>query len=606
MAAQTDTGGIRFVAHRGTSMLPVLRPSDLLELEPSQPAHSPVPGDIVLFDAPDSGVATVHRVVSVAAGGLRTRGDNSRCSDPWIVPVESIKGSIRAVWRNGVRVPLECRLAPWKVRLRFHTRQTARFLLWPARLGYRLLAHSGAIRYLCPKSILPQPVAFAESGRPSYMLVSAGRRVGQFDHSSGTWHIDAPYRLLVDERRLPCYRADDLRGIDAAISVHDRVLCRWLNLSSPVRVDLVAGWSDDSWAALANRATGADLASLLYKRVCSGSVEVPQTIRERLRHEHLRNAARTVAVEQNLSGALRALRAEGIDTIALKGADLAWAYYPGPSSRPIADVDLLLHRPDIPRAREVLRAQGDGRLGLPDFDLHWTIGVHEYGPARALEDLWVRSVPCTIAGVETSRLDPLDCVVMLSLHLAANHVFGMGALKSLCDVCLVVERNPDVMDAHELAERASAWRATNSVWVSMELVGRLFESPRCASIAQELRPADANDGRITESCRRLFAEGQSVSMQLSPEFWSVLFGATLRARARALQALLFPSKHRLLNDFAQGNHADSLPACAGRRNQRIGCYIDAAVGLVCGNADVREAFRQERLNTALRAWLRSS
>jgi SOS-response transcriptional repressor LexA len=85
---------------RGDSMHPVIREEDVLHVEPTVPFAA---GDVVLVLA-ERGL-TAHRVVSMDAETLLTRGDNAPAADP-PVPVSKVLGVVTHVERDGGRLPV--------------------------------------------------------------------------------------------------------------------------------------------------------------------------------------------------------------------------------------------------------------------------------------------------------------------------------------------------------------------------------------------------------------------------------------------------------------------------------------------------------------------
>ena len=69
--------------------------------------------------------------------------------------------------------------------------------------------------------------------------------------------------------------------------------------------------------------------------------------------------ARANRLLETLAATVRALRAAGVEVVALKGAVLASFHYPDPALRPMGDLDLLLTDPrDLARATEALGGAG--------------------------------------------------------------------------------------------------------------------------------------------------------------------------------------------------------------------------------------------------------
>ncbi len=66
----------------GDSMSPCIRGSDVVTLEPIDDRELRL-GDVVAFPRPD-GRLVIHRVVTLEAKRLRTRGDATSAADAWI------------------------------------------------------------------------------------------------------------------------------------------------------------------------------------------------------------------------------------------------------------------------------------------------------------------------------------------------------------------------------------------------------------------------------------------------------------------------------------------------------------------------------------------
>jgi hypothetical protein len=86
---------------------------------------------------------------------------------------------------------------------------------------------------------------------------------------------------------------------------------------------------------------------------------LPSALSDFLFEESLHSEARARRLFETLSGTIRALRAAGVEVVALKGAALAFFHYPDPALRPMGDLDLLLRDPrDLARATEALAGAG--------------------------------------------------------------------------------------------------------------------------------------------------------------------------------------------------------------------------------------------------------
>jgi hypothetical protein len=84
---------------RGHSMFPFVRDGDVLTISPIGP-ESLRCGDVVAVALPVSGRLAVHRIVSLSASSVVTRGDNVRRPDGR-VPLRDVLGRVARVERRG-------------------------------------------------------------------------------------------------------------------------------------------------------------------------------------------------------------------------------------------------------------------------------------------------------------------------------------------------------------------------------------------------------------------------------------------------------------------------------------------------------------------------
>ena len=211
---------------RGPSMWPTLQAGDLLEVVPPGRWRAVLVGDVVCRAGDD--VDVVHRVVArrAAPGGrvlLRTRVDNNTLFDAQPVSADALHGIVIGAWRDGRRIRVRGGTAGLLVHLRFRlTRGPLRPLREIARLLYLAAARRGGLSRLLPAAAAPRVVRTGSGAGETLRVLFGGRVVGRFarrrgygrregerdececdDGPQGRWVIRPPYRLLIDERRLP-------------------------------------------------------------------------------------------------------------------------------------------------------------------------------------------------------------------------------------------------------------------------------------------------------------------------------------------------------------------------------------------------------------------
>ena len=171
------------------------------------------------------------------------------------------------------------------------------------------------------------------------------------------------------------------------------------------------------WSYLQKRGRWHGVMPLLYmnvNRACEG--EVPRDLCQRLKKHYVAISRRNMVLTGELVRLLRLFEAHGIPIIPYKGPTLAVMAYRDLTLRAFDDLDILVHKADVMKAKEVLVSQGYepafalkrvqenaylespfeyshhfGRGdGLGFVDLHWTVEPEYLTFAPSTEHLWER------------------------------------------------------------------------------------------------------------------------------------------------------------------------------------------------------------------------
>jgi hypothetical protein len=203
--------------------------------------------------------------------------------------------------------------------------------------------------------------------------------------------------------------------------------------------------------------------------------------------------------------------------IPLKGPALGEALYDDPGLRPFTDLDLLVRKPDVPRAVELLARLGyraleyerplayelahataacfvpaEPRPGRFPIDLHWNLVSFVAGATpRALdaEEVWTRAVVAERWGRRVRALSRDDLLLYLALHLAVHH--PLEGLVWQLDLALLLRREGDRISWEQVIERAARWRMRGAVYFALERVEARFAAGVPASVLSRLRPRGA-------------------------------------------------------------------------------------------------------------------
>jgi len=251
--------------------------------------------------------------------------------------------------------------------------------------------------------------------------------------------------------------------------------------------------SPGDWEPLAEIAIRHDVAPWLFGRAARTGIDIPAASAHRLRAAHRESAVRNTVYLHHLAKALRALQAEGVPVIPLKGAYLAEQVYGDAALRPMSDIDLLVKQDSLAQAVRILRGLGfdaqsafdvenektysqdmpemRNAAGVP-VELHWTLApppAHVRLDDAELEGLWKRAEPAAVAGVQTLALSPTDLLLHLCVHVSVHHRFNNVTLRNFIDFAEVRRRFPHHVNWDELTTRAGDWGVSGGVRISLEL-----------------------------------------------------------------------------------------------------------------------------------------
>ena len=205
------------------------------------------------------------------------------------------------------------------------------------------------------------------------------------------------------------------------------------------------------------------LAAWYLKTDCAGTFA--PDFYDRMRAILRRNTANFVLLSTDLIKVLRILQARGIPVVPLKGPVLAVALFNEIPWRESCDLDLLVRRADVGRAKDALIEAGyqlDSQLRSgeendafhwrsqlvlfrddvsPALDLHWELLPSLFPCARYFDSVWERLQNATFHGQEILTLSVEDQLFFLCAH-AARH--SWHSLRLAVDVARLIYVRPDL------------------------------------------------------------------------------------------------------------------------------------------------------------------
>jgi hypothetical protein len=279
------------------------------------------------------------------------------------------------------------------------------------------------------------------------------------------------------------------------------------------------------WVYLNEMALRHGLTPILYQRLKSYTPDsVPRSILTQLRDQSLSSASRGLVMTEELLSLLELLKAEGIPAIPYKGPVLAASLYKDLTIRPFNDLDILIKREDLFKAKDVMTSLGyqphfeltrtqtsaflkskyefplTHRNGWLMVELKWNLVEDFFSFPVDQEGLWKRLQPIPLNNKEILTFSPEDLLIILCMH-GATHLWSN--LIWICDIARLIHVYKD-LNWESVLTHAHTLRSERMLYLGLSLSAHLLR----ATLPEEV------DRRI---------EADSVVKKLSQEVMGYLF-----------------------------------------------------------------------------------
>ena len=282
-----------------------------------------------------------------------------------------------------------------------------------------------------------------------------------------------------------------------------------------------------------------------------------ETLQELKRH-YLENSARNTVLAAELCRLINLFSAEDVQTIAYKGPALALFAYHDLSLRRFVDLDLIVKKSDVLKARESLLADGyapSKSLSLNQqelllrtqhnmqfsrdnhrliVELHWEVAPQLFVNTG---DLWQNLVTINIHGTDVRVFSADDLLFSLCVH-GSRHLWER--LSWICDVAELISRHH--FNWATLLEGAANADIERMFLLGLFLAEQLLDAPLPAEIKQRC-DADPRLQSLAGNVVEHLFNGTTHVPATSREIFKFNFRVrkTLAARARYLVYMLRPT-----------------------------------------------------------------
>ncbi len=280
------------------------------------------------------------------------------------------------------------------------------------------------------------------------------------------------------------------------------------------------------WIAFCDLAAACRLSPAVFERLSrsDASDAIPAAELKRLKDAYFANMGKSAGMIQNLAKVMNALQMAGIEALTYKGPILANEAYDDPSVRQFDDLDIIVRKRDLQRARDSIEAEGyDPCLALPEaierspfrpekpYLLRHRDGSHDIDlSCRLMHDYFSFELP-EEAIWEGSRLYEVDqhsiptlsreaLFVTLCVH-GSKHLWSRPSW--IGDIAGLLSKNADSMDWEEIIRLARATDGLRMVLLGVSLAETFFAAP-CPPILKRLLDEDPKVATLNrELCERL-------------------------------------------------------------------------------------------------------
>lgn len=266
---------------------------------------------------------------------------------------------------------------------------------------------------------------------------------------------------------------------------------------------------------LVQSAVSHGLVGLLH-RALAGVEHLPMD----LRHAAIAHASANIALSAELISIVRALKDADVDSIALKGPALAGRAYGHIYVRDSSDLDILVRREDLARAKTILTKLGYRRKESADetyhltfvrqddesvVEIHWALTSEMERVRIDADGIWARTEEVLVQGEPVRTLGLEDTILYLCIH---GFKHRWNCLKWVSDVAYLLHRETS-MNWEALLERARQCGCLRILRIGLLLVSTTFRIALPPNIEAEAR-ADRTAVRLIGKFARALTGGTAI------------------------------------------------------------------------------------------------
>lgn len=222
---------------------------------------------------------------------------------------------------------------------------------------------------------------------------------------------------------------------------------------------------------------------------------------------------------------------ENIPVIVLKGL-VVRDFYPQPDQRTMSDADILVHKDDVEKVKQLLIDMGyifledhkaSHHIALvhhkyPVIEVHWNLFKRD-GFSNDLEHyerlIWNRAIKVNIGEAEVLSLSYEDLALHLCMHMAAHLAATGFGVRQLCDLVLLVEKKGEEIDWNSFIMKARMYGFEKFSLIMFLLCKELFQM----EIPKQLEVKSVNNKKyVSALIDEIFESGVHGKKEMANQF----------------------------------------------------------------------------------------
>jgi len=319
---------------------------------------------------------------------------------------------------------------------------------------------------------------------------------------------------------------------------------------------------DIDWDYLFQLARRHAVIPLLYSQLArEGPDLIPASDLAVLRLHFQQNHARNIILTDELVSLISLFNDAGIETIPYKGPALALFAYGNIALRRFVDLDVIVKKDDVLRARDLLLAEGyvpgksltlaqqelllrtqhnlqfarDNRRLL--LELHWEVAPHLFASSVQENELWQNLTTINVNGTELKTLAADDLLFSLCVH-GSRHLWER--LGWICDVSELIARHQ--LNWPALLQRAAETDSERMFLLGLHLAQKLLGTKLPPEVQQRCDSDTRLESLAVNVIQHLFSGPTHVPATSTEIFkYNISVRKSLAARVRYFAYMLRPT-----------------------------------------------------------------